>query len=577
MKSFAKHLVVLGGFAVFAGGCSTGSTPSSAREPASSQYGRMSGVLDEFVESLGCDEIYDHVWKWGNDLAINFDADGNNSNDAFLRRVLGEKLVARGRLALSSPLLQRLSQGRLGRSEGSEGQVYDGVTDLYRFFSQRVPEALEFEKIDQAGRQAALLKLRDGDLDSDNVTRSLQGELSTLVSRIKLDADAADIQCHKPVTVKAKFFPADFVNKTRAAIKARFDAAKKNGGQPKPSFQDNVAGIFRRREMRVDSPTASKGDDAKAPAPLLDVDAGARRVFTTLYQSCKVLSLPPMPAGFAIKGIEENGRHENGTGKRRFIGDLDALVQSHYYVSGFEPSASCVDIRKHPPIYDYGGKPFVTKDPVSLDLFQDGGSGTEALGIDCSGFVTSSLMAAGLRLTEDKALSPFADLDGTNADALRQPQSNGLTCLSTFQIKRVSKDEITTLQSGDIAASKGHVIIVEKVGADPFGLANIDKASECTADHFNPNDFDIQIIHSSPQAAGIGLARQKLSAFTSEGFRAAFVELAVLTCKAKFDSEKIGKSVTGAGVNFVRHDLSDECRQAPIPLVSSKCVESCWK
>jgi hypothetical protein len=554
MKNFAERVLLPAACGLVGlAGCSSG----GSRIPAEQREARLSRALTDFVESLGCDEINDHVWQQGARLAVEFDSEASNGDDSILRRRIGEALVDRGRVSVGSRLFHRFSAGSsfktesVATSEDREGQVYDNLVDLYRFFSKRVPESLAFSKLDAASRAKAVEALRDESIDSSPQYAALRGEFSRLLMNIKLDADQANIACRKPALSKPRLFRPDFVKRARQSW------TKWLGG-----FLPN-AHLLGEVESSSSTPT---------------VDAGARKIFTGIYQSCEVLKLPAVPADYEISGVKIlDERHADGRGAKRVIGDLEELLKTHYYVKDFQPGEACVDIREMPPIYDYGGKPYVRKaEPKKLDLLKDAGSGTDTRGIDCSGFVVSSLMASGLRLTRNQEMDAADYVTNTGANTFRSPQSNGLTCLATFKIKQVDK-EVSTLQPGDIAASKGHIIIVEKVGKDPFKLANIDKASECVAGNFDVNDFDIQIIHSSPEAAGIGVARQKVSSFSSENYKSAFVELAVATCRAKFSEDKEYGSTTAAGINFVRHDLSKECREEPAEIVQSRCVESCWK
>jgi len=561
MKNFANPIGGIVGLTLLTA-FSACSGRTVTRLPAQESEAQMANTLDEFVETLGCEEINDNVWGWGAKIAVDFDSDASGGDDALLRRRLGETLVARGRLGVSSQVFRRFAGGLpvLGAVGGDpreekQGRVFEKVVGLYRFFSKGVPAALNFSDLNRSERTDAIHTLREGDLEEGGVYGTLQGEFAQLLTAVKLEADAAGIECHREDRQPTRLFDPNFAAKAKASWEK---SLKKIGNS-----------LFRRRNTVL-------GADAPAPSVTAsDLNTGARRIFATLYQGCRVLDLPAMPKDYAIEGIGFlEGR--NGRGRKRVVKNLEAMLKTHYYVKGFEPQEGCIDIRTAPPIYDFGGKPYMLKG--RLDLFTDAGSGTEARGIDCSGFVTSSLMAAGLRLAKDKDFELFNDMDSTNAAALRQPGSER-NCLTAYKIKMVDSEKkiVSTLQAGDIAASSGHVIIVEKVGADPFKISAIKKAEDCTAGNFDVDDFDIQIVHSSPEADGIGLARQKVGSFTSETYRSAFVELAVSTCRAKFNAEKSYSSITASGVNFVRHDLSEACRTEPVSIVQSKCIESCWK
>lgn len=132
---------------------------------------------------------------------------------------------------------------------------------------------------------------------------------------------------------------------------------------------------------------------------------GLNRVFATAYQSCRVLDLPEIdkttPDAIGIKRI---GTRPDGGGVR--IIDNFALVQkTHYYVKNVATQSSCINVQNNPPIYDFGGKAGNTKG--RLDLFKNNSDGSQALGIDCSGYISAAIAAAGLKLsiqTENKLI-----------------------------------------------------------------------------------------------------------------------------------------------------------------------------
>lgn len=299
--------------------------------------------------------------------------------------------------------------------------------------------------------------------------------------------------------------------------------------------------------------------------------AGAIRVMTTAYQNCEARRLPAMTSSTPnVQGIKITGRHENGVGQKREIGDLKKVQQTHYYVKeGVENDPSCYDVTKTPPIYDYGGKPYATTATDSpLDLFRNAGSGTPALGIDCSGYVFSALAASGLRVSPTKRLTASL-VYGINAKMYMDPAANGLSCLAP--VPSVKDD---SLRDGDILASSGHVVMVDRVGEDPFGIAGLKSASECVTSKISVSRFDFDILQSSPVKEGIGIDRMRASAYLpgSSSMKDAMVSYAVAACKAKFGSPS---TVKPSAARLVRHKLTAECMDRPVALARESCVRAC--
>lgn len=300
---------------------------------------------------------------------------------------------------------------------------------------------------------------------------------------------------------------------------------------------------------------------------------GIFRTFATAYQSCDVLSLPPMTAATpSVEGISIVGDHPAG-GKKREISNLAQVIATHYYINGQRLAKNtCFEVRNSPLIYDFGGKPYTSSsDPYLLDMFKNGGSGTSVLGIDCSGFVFSALGLAGLKLDYDPKKVMKADLvHGIPSTAFKDPQNNGMRCLD-----KTTMTKNAAIQPGDIIAISGHVNIVDSVGSDPFGVSRASSINDCTAAKLSYSGFDFVIAQSSPSKGGIGINRYQAKNYLAESstYRDGLTAYAVAACKAKFGGSG---AVNHASLSVVRHRRTVEC-QAPRPLISrnQECVDSC--
>ena len=294
---------------------------------------------------------------------------------------------------------------------------------------------------------------------------------------------------------------------------------------------------------------------------------GSRKVFATAYQGCSSLDLAHMDDGaHSVKGLSIVGDHPMG-GKKRSITDLQSVYKTHYYVGNQRPDTQCRDLSKTPLIYDFGGKPYATSmDQSTLNFFVNSGSGTSVLGVDCGGYVFSSLMAAGLRM---KANVPMKAVHIYNISANMNPASYNYSCFEQPKVK--SNFELVP---GDIISTPGHIIMIDDVGPDPFGIDSIQRAEDCRDGVINSNHFDFVISQSSPSKGGIGINRILASTYLKEasGYRQGFMSYAIATCKARFG---VSASPNTSSFWLLRHRKTPECRQAEINLDGESCLSSC--
>lgn len=297
---------------------------------------------------------------------------------------------------------------------------------------------------------------------------------------------------------------------------------------------------------------------------------GGRWAFATAYQSCQSLQLPSMDARTPdVQGIAIVGTHPDGVGRKRSIASLSKVQSTHYYIRDMSSyGAGCFNVRGNPLIYDYGGKPYATTAADSpIDLFKNNGNGTSVLGIDCSGYVFTALATAGLRLKAGRALKA-SDSWAWGSSSYVEPQNNGLTCLS-----KISVTPTSTMKSGDIVAVYGHVLLVDKVGADPFGIKNAKTSADCSK--LTSDKFDFSVAQSSPSKEGIGLNYfdAKIYLATSSKMKAGLEKYAYYTCLAKFNGSTYTPNV--GTLSVVRHKGTSECLAPRVKMARESCIQSC--
>jgi len=303
---------------------------------------------------------------------------------------------------------------------------------------------------------------------------------------------------------------------------------------------------------------------------------GMNNTIATAYQSCEALKVPAVTAStprvLGIKRITPD--HPDGIGWRRVISDLKAVQQTHPYnrVAGSTTSSSCFNVYNNPLIYDYGGEPLFSNN--TLSFFKNAGSGTSVLGIDCSSLVSSAAAAGGLR---------YKPGVGNKAVFVRQSSykfmnvaSSGFTCY-----KNVSVSKQESLRPGDIAAVSGHILTVDTVGADPFGIKRLSSASECSS--LSSKNFDFTIAQSSSSKNGMGIHKYVAKDYLNEvdpategsvkKMRTLFVSVGQAACKAYFNNTT--STPTSSAWGFVRHKGTSECLAPKMQIAGQSCVSSC--
>lgn len=290
---------------------------------------------------------------------------------------------------------------------------------------------------------------------------------------------------------------------------------------------------------------------------------GAHYTMATAYQSCKVLSLSPVTADVEpAKGVQK-GEKVDAVGYGRVYTDLLLLNKTHYYHRGQSYGPGCIDQSNGPLVYDYGGKPVLTG--KALNLFKNVGGGP-ALGIDCSAFISTATAVAGHLYNPSASESPhyrrFVARDFIN------PKISGWACYDS-----VTTAASVSIQSGDIAATNHHVVMVDQVGVDPFGLSKITSVDDCKT--LSVAQFDFVVIQSSPEKGSIGINR-----FASKDYLTGSVSMANLflgygkaACLSKFDGQTRNPATSTYGL--IRHKNNDACRAKRQPLVNERCVQSC--
>ncbi len=296
--------------------------------------------------------------------------------------------------------------------------------------------------------------------------------------------------------------------------------------------------------------------------------AGMSNVFSTAYQSCQSIQIPPVsgstPNVSGITRLAQN--HPDGVGGRRIIGNLALVQQTHPYikVAGNVTNSSCFDVSSNPLIYDYGGEPSVSNN--ALNFFKDAGSGTSVLGMDCSALVSAAAAAGGLRYkvgVDNKAI-----FIRQSSEKFINAAASGFTCYKNIT---VSPNE--SIKAGDIASVRGHVVMIDRVGSDPFGLKKLSDISQCS--NLDVKNFDFVVAQSSPSKNGIGINKFVAKDYLPESdkMKALFVGIGASACKAYFN--KTSSTPNNSEWGIIRHKGTTECLAPKIQMAGQACVSQC--
>lgn len=319
------------------------------------------------------------------------------------------------------------------------------------------------------------------------------------------------------------------------------------------------------------------GDGTTEPSEITDgppavaqknVLVGSHNVFATAYQSCAALEIPEVSAATSdVQGIERYGTHADGVGGQRRVANLSSVQNTHPYIKVAGGAQSgCFNVRSNPLIYDYGGQAAISNN--ILDFSKNSGSGTSAFGIDCSAYVSAAVAAGGLRYkpgVDNKAV-----YTRQNSSKFINASNSGFTCFSN-----VTTTPTASIKAGDIVGVSGHVVIVDKVGADPFGLKRLKSATDCNS--MATTYWDFIISQSSPSKGGIGLNRYVAKDYLRESTKmtTAFMGIAKASCQAYFGGKNVATPSSSYGI--IRHKGTAECLSPKIQMAYQSCVSTCMK
>lgn len=330
--------------------------------------------------------------------------------------------------------------------------------------------------------------------------------------------------------------------------------------------------------------------------------AGARLTMGTGYQSCNTLEKPRMGLNEVLRGLVYYATHQSGATGLWKIFDLPALIQSHFYLRDLKQpeSDSCLDTKKFPLLYDYGGRPGskVVNGHRVMDLFTNAGSGSNKIfGLDCTGFVATALLTAGLKISKSNSCNPEEAQSLHTRLLFNEKSRPSYNCLDQVEVSqhKDSQGKPTAefaLLPGDLIVTNGiHIAMVDQVGKDskgrldPFGLEKITQQTQCEANSRQFQKFNFSVIQSSANSSqrnakygGSGIGMNRMTAkdyFTGDtNMRAGVIKMALAACLRKFGA---GAKVNGDYYRFYRHRSYDSNCICPkrVNMYREQCMQVC--
>lgn len=300
----------------------------------------------------------------------------------------------------------------------------------------------------------------------------------------------------------------------------------------------------------------------------LDLSYGAKQLMQIAYQSCDASRIAPLDFSVRpMEGVSIVGAHPDNIGSVRKVTDLIQVQNTHPYLRIQNQSSECFDVMKKPLIYDYGGKPAYSSALANeIDLFRNSGSGSQELGIDCSAFVISSLGVRGFRLKPNENLEARQTAAFGTSTLIKSPEF--FPCLEYISIGKG-----LGIRTGDIVTVVGHTLIIDSMGADPFGLSGLQTVSACRG--IDGSKFDFKISHSSPIFGSVGINRTDVRDYMKLPSKMTAGLLKYAQNQCLLEIRNMTSRPQWTDVSIVRHKNTPECRGLALTAKHQRCVESC--
>lgn len=221
------------------------------------------------------------------------------------------------------------------------------------------------------------------------------------------------------------------------------------------------------------------------------IKAASDQLMNSFYGNPQASSLPPyevLKRG-ELKGYDRR-RNEVSKGMNAFVETLIEARRSQYYIQCPGDSKrrnQCRDRCDVPPAYIWGGMGWYESNPQGgivynpFQNFEHTNQLTGLPGLDCSGLVHSIYSLVGLRVNRD--LKKKVDAEAADNTPARTYLNTDTDSSCFTEIPPLAAE----LRLGDLIAWRTHILLVDSIGPDPFGINSIQKAEDCKIKNLRPS------------------------------------------------------------------------------------------
>lgn len=271
------------------------------------------------------------------------------------------------------------------------------------------------------------------------------------------------------------------------------------------------------------------------------------------YQNCRASNLAPYDfiSDGEIKGFSYEYNPLTKGKVSRVVEPVAARALNYLNCSRSQNSYGQF-LCENPPSYLWGGKGFINEEKKTVDVFHNTYEVEDLAhhpGLDCSGFINLTFLHAGLKV--DRTFPYLKSTGEISAKEFMQP-------LSCF--KEVNIEKGRPLKNGDVIAWNKHIVMVDTVSKDPFGLKKIKTPEGCDLLKLNPRDAGMIIINS------------KGANDPEELLKTDFVKYSL---HLKVPISLMTKTLSGVGPGVTRLELSQLAFAAPteiMDLIQTACL-----
>lgn len=217
----------------------------------------------------------------------------------------------------------------------------------------------------------------------------------------------------------------------------------------------------------------------------------ARRLMDVFYQNCHASKKAPFDfiKSGELKGYRLAFNEKTGGRVSILSSQLEASQNQYLNCSNKEKNGLLNYLCENPPTYLWAGKgKFQADDKKRFDLFHNEDN-VELMakhpGLDCSGFINLSFLYA------HKKVSDQINFEQAPFEISAREFMTPLSCFNEIKIEQNRK-----IHRGDVIAWNKHIVMIDNVSSDPFGINSIKSPEDCDLRKLNILKSKMVILNS---------------------------------------------------------------------------------